>query len=394
MRINRPSHRPQESGDSADGRLNSLSMNVEQHEISEKAASFANKPVAYRGNIIREHSKQLLRRLDATGKQWHEHLATQGWEEHLSDAFADDPKTQTLLGSIFNKLSLDAPDETGEPRHPYIQLQKESVKGMRGSLVTARISADIHSDMRYLDGLLQRGINPDQRTVVEELRGALQEYASHDYGRMVAERWRDQSGKHYPDQAMLEMGRTAGVLIAGAAALFTGAMELKQGRFPISGLLYGGIAGLLAFPGVITSLFAGKNQASLNEIDKHLNKPAFKKAAKQSRIEGPRWTGFMDAQLKREPALMSFNEKMRRGTATEDDKRAISEQYFGDGPESRHFAQLTQDPAAYDSVASFSDMRDDDAKKTALLFVKERCAQYFDETQAGLKEAKRANDVA
>lgn len=397
-RLNRPGARPTENPVE---QRNTLATNVEQ-DAALHAADTANQPPAYRGNIIRKHSQEFLRSMDATGKQLHEHLAAGNWEDSMQQAFATEKGTQKAttkrLSEIFENLQKDVPDESGLPKHPYIELQRESVREMKGKLITARVSEAINHDIQYIKQKMQAvDTTPERQQVLQQLLQALEQYVSRDYGRQKGGEWTAARNNHFSDHALLNMGRIGGTLVAGSAALFCGIMAWKGGKSQMPALFYAGVTGLCVFPGVLTSLFGGKNQASLNEIDKTVNRPDFKAAAKKHNVQGPRGRRVAEAFQSPDQAMNQLIAQARAGSIAPADAEAVAQKIHGTSRnyEYRQTLDLLQDPKAVIAFAPLAEMTDAEARTSVSYYLSSGAAKYHpNEVKKAAEAAQEAQKMA
>lgn len=278
-----------------------LSMNVGEHLVRE-AVRISENPEAVHKRISK-HFEDVPLHVNAIAEQYGPLLGSAIPTGIVGDHFLQELEAMraTILAGV----------ETGtgaEIEHRYMRA-KEKPEGFP-SWYGIDFRA-IEADKRMIRSIREAHPgNPALAGYLTQMERALNEYARVDPS-LPSDRW-GIIHRNRGDEQMLGMGRTVGIIVAVVAAAFTGVMALGRKKGFTAPLLYAGVAGLLASPGLRLSLFGSKNEKMLAEVDATVNARSFKENVRTYDIAGNDWRTFAEGVMKSGSETGTFLRELKR----------------------------------------------------------------------------------
>ena len=368
--------------------------------IAERVAENSNDP-DWALQAMGETATQFMKRLDQTGKQLTSDLKNNKWMQRMQKAFSNDDKAEGVLESIFEKIATEVPGPDGDTRkvdHPYIQKNFFKVEGLPKKIPNYGINSAIYKDADFINGALSKpGLTEEQRSVLMDMGQALQTFAMNDWNRWAKEMATNARKNNYSDKVILEMGTVGVALAAASAAVLTGIMSLSSGKASAAPLLYGGIAGILAFPDARKAIFGGKHQVALDQLGNNLDKN-FRKSAASAKVEGRSGEKLLTRLMHPDAEIDTFNEHMKLAVSdptnlpTKEEKDAFAEML---APKNENFRNILDDPdpEQYLALTQVENITDPDAQKTVKFFGLSGAAKYNREASQKIKLLEQSSEV-
>lgn len=330
------------------------------------------------------------------------------WESRMDMAFEEQPQMQSSLKSIVKKLEMDVPDtETGHsPSHPYLANHPIYVKGWDQVAVPQyRITRDIYYDIDFLKQALRiKGIGHNQAAVIQELLACLERYAEHDAGRLAKELITKKQTNSYTSRAINKMGKITLALGFGAATLIAGTLgavhmynngKKSKGSEMIPALGFAGLTIFIANPSLAKSLIGNQKEGALRELQKSVNKPAFKSAAKKYDLHGEPGENIATVMRSPDEDMRAKIDRCIQGTATEDDVSSLTTEVAKSAlpQEQENIRAFWKDAESVAAISTVRQTRDKDAIDVENDFLRLGMGKFYRKAKDLEEEYKTNNEM-
>jgi hypothetical protein len=370
--------------------------------IADKRALEANDPETTYNNLVQGQERYLQRINDATNAFGERRDGLSGEIHAILASHDADGKAGEQVEDIFDALTQPAPAFGEKPMSRYIGMEQTHPSERRelpGTWVYYHIEpAAIDRDMKFLEDLANK-LPRDEQRPIRELQGMLKHMLSFDELRAKAFAIGKRNSENYADKRIGEMLKITAFVGLIALAAVTAVVSIGNKKIPWASGLFIGVAALIGSKSLRQTLFGGKHERALEEVNQKINNPAFKSASVDCDIADKPWVA--TAQMFHDhPELC----EVRPATASPEEREAFAEKVASTQRSAKQhadFMKLMNNKEQYESFVAMTQTKDPDAWGLCRDFIGFNCNQYIrdpKEIKKAATEAKnisaRANNVA
>lgn len=223
----------------------------------------------------------------------------------------DESRMEAILDALVEPLPAYG-DELARNDHRYLAYRavKENAQDEDPLHIYEVRFGATREDQRYLEEL--KASQPEHAADIEEVRRMIESYMQKDRFRMQLLDYQEGRANNFTDQAIGKMGKMTGLILLAAGAVLTSIMMIANKKFSMAPFLYAGVAGLIASPKLRKSIFGGKHETTLLEVNRALG-ATFQNLSKKYGIGGNNWASFVEDIQSKAQYVKDF-EKKYKGT--------------------------------------------------------------------------------
>ncbi len=323
-----------ESAESPSSALNTFANDTAE-KIAVDMATKVNDP-KYAQEVLNKRASFFPKHMQTVADQLSATLDATDWDARMDTAFEKQKVMKGQLKAIRKKLGLTAlkSEEKALTSHPYLAKHSLLVEGWnKMTLPEFHITREIYQDIDFLKQAAEiPGITAEQKNILLQLQGSLEQYAANDAGRQAKEMITRKLKNNFTDRAINQMARMTFGLAFGAATVAAGTIgavhmftngKKSNGSELIPALGFAGLTLFVANPGFAQSIIGGVKQRALDELKKSVNTSEFKVSAKKYGMQGPIGHNVAMVMHDSSPKIADSVDKCAAGIATPEEKEFL-----------------------------------------------------------------------